>query len=38
VRPGGRLFALAAADALPTLIDRDVYFGGRRALIEVAAA
>jgi 16S rRNA (guanine527-N7)-methyltransferase len=35
VRPGGRLFVLAAADALPRLTERDVYFEGRRALIEV---
>jgi 16S rRNA (guanine527-N7)-methyltransferase len=35
VRPGGRVFALATADALPELIVRDVYFGGRRALVEV---
>jgi len=35
VRPGGRLFALTAADALPELADRDVYFDRRRALIEV---
>jgi 16S rRNA (guanine527-N7)-methyltransferase len=37
VRPGGRLFALTAADALPQHPDRDVYFDGRRALIEVRA-
>jgi 16S rRNA (guanine527-N7)-methyltransferase len=35
VRPGGRLFALTTADALPELPDRDIYFGGRRALIQV---
>ena len=35
VRPGGRLFALTTADALPELRDRDVYFEGRRALVEV---
>jgi 16S rRNA (guanine527-N7)-methyltransferase len=35
VRPGGRVFALATADALPELTDRDIYFGGRRALIQV---
>ena len=35
VRPGGRVFALAAADALPELPDRDLYFDGRRVLIEV---
>ena len=37
VRPGGRVFALATADALPELGDRDVYFEGRRALIQVGA-
>ncbi len=37
VRPGGRLFALTIADALPELPDRDIYFGGRRALIQVVA-
>jgi 16S rRNA (guanine527-N7)-methyltransferase len=35
VRPGGRLFALTTAETLPALNDRDVYFEGRRALIEV---
>jgi 16S rRNA (guanine527-N7)-methyltransferase len=35
VRPGGRVFALTTADALPELTDRDIYFGGRRALIQV---
>jgi 16S rRNA (guanine527-N7)-methyltransferase len=35
VRPGGRVFVLGAADALPALPDRDVYFDGRRVLIEV---
>jgi 16S rRNA (guanine(527)-N(7))-methyltransferase RsmG len=35
VRPGGRMFALATADALPERTDRDVYCEGRRALIEV---
>jgi len=35
VRPGGRGFALTTADALPELLDRDIYFEGRRALIEV---
>jgi 16S rRNA (guanine527-N7)-methyltransferase len=35
VRPGGRLFALTTAEGLPELSDRDVYFEGRRALIEV---
>jgi 16S rRNA (guanine527-N7)-methyltransferase len=37
VRPGGRLFALTAADALPDRTDRDIYFEGRRALVEVEA-
>jgi len=37
VRPGGRVFALAAADALPELPGREIYFDGRRALIEVVA-
>jgi 16S rRNA (guanine527-N7)-methyltransferase len=37
VRPGGRLFALTTADALPEHPDRDIYFGGRRALIQVTA-
>ena len=35
VRPGGRLFALTTTDGLPELTDRDMYFEGRRALIEV---
>lgn len=35
VRPGGRVFALTTADALPELTDRDIYFGGRRALVQV---
>jgi len=35
VRPGGRVFALATADGLPELTDRDIYFGGRRALVQV---
>jgi 16S rRNA (guanine527-N7)-methyltransferase len=35
VRPGGRMFALTATNVLPELSDRDVYFDGRRALIEV---
>ena len=35
VRAGGRVFALTAADALPEETNRDVYFDGRRALIEV---
>jgi 16S rRNA (guanine(527)-N(7))-methyltransferase RsmG len=37
VRPKGRLFALTTAEALPELLDRDIYFGGRRALIQVIA-
>jgi len=37
VRPGGRIFALTAADALPEHPDRDLYFDNRRALIEVSA-
>jgi 16S rRNA (guanine527-N7)-methyltransferase len=35
VRRGGRVFALATANALPELTNRDIYFGGRRALVEV---
>jgi 16S rRNA (guanine(527)-N(7))-methyltransferase RsmG len=35
VRPGGRVFALTTADALPELSVRDIYCGGRRALIQV---
>jgi 16S rRNA (guanine(527)-N(7))-methyltransferase RsmG len=35
VRPGGRVFAMTTVDALPELKDRDVYFRGRRALIQV---
>ena len=35
VRPGGRVFVLAAADALPDLRERELYFDGRRALITV---
>jgi len=35
VRTGGRVFALATAADLPDLPDRDVYFDGRRALIQV---
>ena len=31
VRPGGRVFALVAADALPEEPDREIYFDGRRA-------
>jgi 16S rRNA (guanine527-N7)-methyltransferase len=38
VRPGGRVFVLATADALPKLADRDVYFESRRVLITVASA
>ena len=37
VRPGGRVFALTAADALPEQPDRETYFDGRRALIEVVS-
>jgi 16S rRNA (guanine527-N7)-methyltransferase len=37
VRPGGRVFALTAADALPGHGQRELYFGGRRALIEVVS-
>jgi 16S rRNA (guanine527-N7)-methyltransferase len=37
VRPGGRVFVLATADALPELGDREVYFGGRRALLSLVA-
>jgi 16S rRNA (guanine527-N7)-methyltransferase len=37
VRPGGRVFALTAADALPEQPSRETYFDGRRALIEVAS-
>src|SRR4051812_4223477 len=37
VRPGGRVFALATADALPELTDRQVYFDARRVLITVAS-
>jgi 16S rRNA (guanine527-N7)-methyltransferase len=35
VRPGGRVFVLAAANVLTDLPDREVYFEGRRALITV---
>jgi 16S rRNA (guanine527-N7)-methyltransferase len=35
VRPGGRVFVLAAADTLPDLSERERYFEGRRALITV---
>jgi len=37
VRAGGRVFALTAADALPEEPNRELYFDGRRALIEVAS-
>jgi len=37
VRPGGRIFALTAADALPGHPVRELYFEDRRALIEVRA-
>ena len=37
VRAGGRVFALTAADALPEETNREVYFDGRRALIEVVS-
>ena len=37
VRPGGRIFALTAAEALRGQADRELYLAGRRALIEVAA-
>ena len=37
VRPGGRVFALTAADGLPEEPDREIYFEGRRALIEVVS-
>ena len=37
VRSGGRIFALTAPDALPEHPARDLYFDGRRALIEVRA-
>jgi 16S rRNA (guanine(527)-N(7))-methyltransferase RsmG len=35
VRPGGRVFVLGTANALPRLADREIYFDGRRALITV---
>jgi 16S rRNA (guanine527-N7)-methyltransferase len=35
VRPGGRIYALTAADALPDQAGRELYLDGRRALIEV---
>ena len=38
VRPGGRVFALTTADGLPEQPNREVYFDGRRALIEVVPA
>jgi 16S rRNA (guanine527-N7)-methyltransferase len=37
VRPGGRVFALTAPDALPEEPNREVYFDGRRALVEVVS-
>jgi 16S rRNA (guanine527-N7)-methyltransferase len=37
VRPGGRIFALTAADALLGQPGRELYLDGRRALIEVVA-
>jgi 16S rRNA (guanine527-N7)-methyltransferase len=37
VRAAGRVFALAAADALPQEPIREIYFDGRRALIEVVS-
>jgi 16S rRNA (guanine527-N7)-methyltransferase len=37
VRPGGRVFVLAAADALADRPGREVYFEGRRALITAVA-
>jgi hypothetical protein len=37
VRPGGRVFVLAAADALTDLPGREVYHDGRRALITVSS-
>jgi 16S rRNA (guanine527-N7)-methyltransferase len=37
VRAGGRVFALTAADALPDEPNREIYFDGRRALIEVVS-
>jgi 16S rRNA (guanine527-N7)-methyltransferase len=35
VRPGGRVFALAAPDDVPPGSDCELYLGGRRALVEV---
>jgi 16S rRNA (guanine527-N7)-methyltransferase len=35
VRPGGRVFALVAADALTDEPDRQLYLAGRRALVQV---
>jgi 16S rRNA (guanine527-N7)-methyltransferase len=35
VRPGGRVFGLVAADAAPPDLPALVYFGGRRALVEL---
>ncbi len=37
VRPGGRVFALVAADALTDEPDRRLYLGGRRALVQVVS-
>jgi 16S rRNA (guanine527-N7)-methyltransferase len=37
VRPGGRVFVLAASDALGDLPNRERYFEGRRALITVVS-
>jgi len=38
VRPRGRVFALTTADALPARPDRDIYFDGRRAVIQVVCS
>jgi 16S rRNA (guanine(527)-N(7))-methyltransferase RsmG len=37
VRPGGRVFALTTADGLAEQPNREIYFDGRRALIEVVS-
>jgi 16S rRNA (guanine527-N7)-methyltransferase len=37
VRSGGRVFALVAADALATEPDRELYLGGRRAIVEIVS-
>ena len=37
VKPGGRVFALVAADALPEEPDRKLYLGGRRAIVQVVS-